>query len=135
MFDSWRPHGLQPTRLLRPWDFPGESAGVAAIPFSNRETRRNQKELLACTVGTNYEPDAKRPKTHAAPPMEWADHLSHFSGLTLGPTPYLLPILGTNSPSLQSKQKNLLLILTLPCCSKGPQQSLEFLVWPFINFY
>ena len=23
--DSSRPHGLQPTRLLRPWDFPGKS--------------------------------------------------------------------------------------------------------------
>ena len=27
MSDSW-PHGLQPTRLLRPWDFPGKSTGV-----------------------------------------------------------------------------------------------------------
>ena len=26
--DPQRPHGLQPTRLLRPWDFPGNSAGV-----------------------------------------------------------------------------------------------------------
>ena len=26
--DSWRPHGLQPTRLLSPWDFPGKSTGV-----------------------------------------------------------------------------------------------------------
>ena len=26
--DSRRPHGLQPTRLLHPWDFPGESTGV-----------------------------------------------------------------------------------------------------------
>ena len=26
--DSLPPHGLQPTRLLRPWDFPGESTGV-----------------------------------------------------------------------------------------------------------
>jgi len=26
--DSLRPHGLQPTRLLRPWDFPGKSTGV-----------------------------------------------------------------------------------------------------------
>ena len=26
--DSSRPHGLQPTRLLRPWDFPGKSTGV-----------------------------------------------------------------------------------------------------------
>ena len=28
MSDSERPHGLQPTRLLRPWDFPGKSTGV-----------------------------------------------------------------------------------------------------------
>ena len=26
--DSSRPHGLQPTRLLRPWDSPGKSTGV-----------------------------------------------------------------------------------------------------------
>ena len=26
--DSQRLHGLQPTRLLRPWDFPGKSTGV-----------------------------------------------------------------------------------------------------------
>ena len=28
MSDSYRPHGLQPTRLLCPWDFPGKSTGV-----------------------------------------------------------------------------------------------------------
>ena len=28
MSDSSRPHGLQPTRLLRSWDFPGKSTGV-----------------------------------------------------------------------------------------------------------
>ena len=28
MSDSSRPHGLQPTRLLRPWDLPGKSIGV-----------------------------------------------------------------------------------------------------------
>ena len=26
--DSSRPHGLQPTRLLHPWDFPGKGTGV-----------------------------------------------------------------------------------------------------------
>ena len=26
--DSEQPHGLQPTGLLRPWDFPGKSTGV-----------------------------------------------------------------------------------------------------------
>ena len=42
MSDSQRPHGLQPTRLLRPWDFPGESTGAGChcllrsmcLPFS-----------------------------------------------------------------------------------------------------
>ena len=28
MSDSSRPHGLQPARLLHPWDFPGKSTGV-----------------------------------------------------------------------------------------------------------
>ena len=26
--DSLQPHGLEPTRLLRPWNFPGKSTGV-----------------------------------------------------------------------------------------------------------
>ena len=26
--NSYRPHGLQPTRLLHPWDFPGKSTGL-----------------------------------------------------------------------------------------------------------
>ena len=34
MSDSSQPHGLQPTRLLCPWDFPGKSTGVGAIAFS-----------------------------------------------------------------------------------------------------
>ena len=28
MSDSVRPYGLQPTRLLRPWDSPGKNTGV-----------------------------------------------------------------------------------------------------------
>ena len=28
MSDSLQPHGLQPTRLLSPWNFPGKSTGV-----------------------------------------------------------------------------------------------------------
>ena len=28
MSDPQRPHGLQPTRLLHPWGFPGKSSGV-----------------------------------------------------------------------------------------------------------
>ena len=33
MSDSSRPHGLQPTRLLCPWDFPGESTGVGCHSY------------------------------------------------------------------------------------------------------
>ena len=29
MFDSLRPHGLQPTRHLCPWNFPGKSTGLS----------------------------------------------------------------------------------------------------------
>ena len=28
VFDSLQPHGLQPARLLCPWDFPGKNTGV-----------------------------------------------------------------------------------------------------------
>ena len=32
MSDSLRPHGLQPTRLLCPWDSPGKNTGVDVLP-------------------------------------------------------------------------------------------------------
>ena len=31
MSDSWRPHGLRPTRLLHPGDFPGKSTGMDCL--------------------------------------------------------------------------------------------------------
>ena len=37
MSDSSWPHGLQPTRLLRPWDFPGKSTGVGCHCLSDTE--------------------------------------------------------------------------------------------------
>ena len=36
VLDSSRPHGLQPTRLLHPWDFPGKVLEWGAIAFSER---------------------------------------------------------------------------------------------------
>ena len=32
---SSRPHGLQPTRLLHPWDFPGKSTGVGCHRYGS----------------------------------------------------------------------------------------------------
>ena len=34
--DCSRPHGLQPTRLPRPWDLPGKSTGVGCHSFSSK---------------------------------------------------------------------------------------------------
>ena len=45
MSDPQRPHGLQPSRLLCPWDFPGESTGVGAIAFSVTFTKYLLKNL------------------------------------------------------------------------------------------
>ena len=52
--DSWRPHGLQPTRLLRPWDFPGKSTGVGChcllLYTNNEKTEREIKETIPFTI-------------------------------------------------------------------------------------
>ena len=41
--DSSRPHGLQPTRLLRPWDFPGKSTGAGCHFLGLLGLNKNQK--------------------------------------------------------------------------------------------
>ena len=41
MSDSSRPHGLQPTSLLHPWDFPGKSTGVGCYCLLQNWTELN----------------------------------------------------------------------------------------------
>ena len=53
MSDSSQPHGLQPTRLLRPWDFPGKSTGVGChqathVQFLGRELRSLFRTAHCC---------------------------------------------------------------------------------------
>ena len=48
--DSSRPHGPQPTRLLRPWDFPGKSTGVGCHCLLR--TLYNSTKLPARTLPT-----------------------------------------------------------------------------------
>ena len=46
--DSSQPHGLQPTRLLRPWDFPGKSAGEGChCPLQLKEIAWHKEEIMA----------------------------------------------------------------------------------------
>ena len=47
MSDSSPPHGLQPTRLLHPWEFPGKSTGVGwPLPSPGRKARSLQREEI-----------------------------------------------------------------------------------------
>ena len=48
--DSLRPHGLQPTRLLCPWDFPGKDDGVSCHFLLQRilPTQGSNPGLLHC---------------------------------------------------------------------------------------
>ena len=43
--DSQRPHGLQPNRLLRPWDFPGKSTGVGCHCLLQYKIKKFLKQL------------------------------------------------------------------------------------------
>ena len=78
MSDSSRPHGLQPTRTLCPWDFPGKSTGVGCHrllhPFmesttfevsqqsledsvENQHQRERRMSLVGCSPGGHEESD------------------------------------------------------------------------------
>ena len=52
MSDSYRPHGLQPTRLLRPWDFPGKSTGVGCHCLFQSRVLQTSKRWESCTTNS-----------------------------------------------------------------------------------
>ena len=49
--DPQRPHGLQPSRLLRPWDFPGKSTGVGChcLLLNNLDTILKSRDVTSLT--------------------------------------------------------------------------------------
>ena len=50
MSDPQRPHGLQPSRLLHPWDFPGKSTGVGCHCLLNKAHWIYEQERIFCFV-------------------------------------------------------------------------------------
>ena len=58
--DSSRPHGVQPTRLLHPWDFPGKRTGVGChcLPW---QIPTNSKQKLQAELLTPPSPGPRRP--------------------------------------------------------------------------
>ena len=51
MSNPQRPHGLQPTRLLRPWDFPGKNTGVGCLCLLRIPPAMEGKVLTTGTPG------------------------------------------------------------------------------------
>ena len=52
--DPQRPHGLQPSRLLHPWDFPGRSTGVGCHCLLRRSS----------SIYSNFNLNSVQPKTN-----------------------------------------------------------------------
>ena len=52
----WDPHGLQPTRLLHLWDFPGKSTGVGCHCLLLGDAE-GQGSLTSCSPWDCKEPD------------------------------------------------------------------------------
>ena len=46
--NSLRPHGLWPTRLLCPWDFPGKNTGVIVISCSRGSSQPRDQTRVPC---------------------------------------------------------------------------------------
>ena len=51
VFDSLWPPGLQSSRLLCPWDFPGKNTGVVVIAFSKRSSWPRDQTWVSCIAG------------------------------------------------------------------------------------
>ena len=50
--DSSRPHGLQPTRLLRPWDFSGKSTGLGCHCLLRKRLHKDTQNSFSWTSHT-----------------------------------------------------------------------------------
>ena len=70
MSDSLRPHGLQPTRLLRPWDFPNKSTGVGChcLLRDRPQTGINLEVGLVCARVASPGPRVRTPLVPPCPP-------------------------------------------------------------------
>ena len=121
--DPQRPHGLQPSRLLHPWDFPGKSTGVGCHCLL-RETMY-QHTITACLVGLKQQVDCENTERMVRlcfslyPPGPWI--VAHGTGSINT----CLWRWENSSFSLKSTPSLMLLTPTLPtslrpCCNNFP---------------
>ena len=108
MSDPQRPHGLQPTRLLHPWDSPGRSTVVGATQNTAGHTGSHlwvdvEQSCSQFSVVFSAASSSCVPMDHSppdSPSMEFFKQ-EHWSGLAF-PTPGDLPEPGTEPVSLAS---------------------------------
>ena len=55
--DSLQSHGLEPTRLLCPWDSPGKSTGVQVAISCSRAYSQPRGACLSCVAGEFFTPE------------------------------------------------------------------------------
>ena len=101
--DPQRPHGLQPSRLLHPWDVPGKSTGVGCHCFLHMRSNNlhfspagvHAKLLLLCLTICNiiYSPSGSS--------FHWFFRQEYWSGLPW-PLPGDLPNPGIQTTSLKT---------------------------------
>ena len=48
------PHGLQPARLLCPWDLPGKDTGVEVISFSRVSSQLRDRTHVSCIADRRF---------------------------------------------------------------------------------
>ena len=65
MPDSLRPHGLQPTRLLCPWDFPSKDTGVGCHFLLQGIFPTQDRTWASCTAGRLFRDWAIREALHS----------------------------------------------------------------------
>ena len=85
MSDSVRPHGLQPTRLLHPWDSPGKNTGVGCHFLLQCMKVESESEVIQSCLTLSDPMDC----SPSAPPSMGFSGQQYWSGVPL-PSPGLL---------------------------------------------
>jgi len=91
--DPQRSHGLQPSRLLHPWDFPGKSTGVGCHCLLLVQSLRSHKSPTLCHPTDCSTPGF--PVLHCLPEfaqthVHWVSDAIQLSHPLLPPSPFVL---------------------------------------------
>ena len=79
MSDSVQPHGLQPTRLLRPWDSPGKNTGVGCHFLLQCMNVESESEVTQSCLTLSNPMDS----AYQAPPSMGFSWQQYWSGVPL----------------------------------------------------